>query len=333
MGGIPTRWTAKTPRILAPFGFLTSYQHHVFLAAGIIRLFPLGWLAFVTRRMGKSLPVLAHSLISFNSDACFTHSISSSKLSHLIEPSGTPLLALSPLLSLISTPFVTLSSRSVSVLGRRQVDPGMPRQTAVMAGLTDAPLTEDDSPLTFLEETPLLSGDAAPAAVDDEDPRDKYKWRVMIGAFSILFMIELADGISTPAWNALLEKGLCAEAYPEIARFLTAGDENPLCKDPAIQGKLALYRGWAYTLDCLPTILLALPFGSLSDRWGRKPIAILAIIGIALGMVWYEVVFYFPLPMWTFTLSFVFNFIGGGSAVGMSMIYTMLADVLHVEEM
>lgn len=203
-----------------------------------------------------------------------------------------------------------------------------------MAGLTDAPLTEDDAPLTFSEEeTPLLSGDAGPAALDDEDPRNKYKWRVMIGAFSILFMIELADGISTPAWNALLEKGLCAEAYPEIARFLAAGDENPLCKDPAVQGKLALYRGWAYTLDCLPTILLALPFGSLSDRWGRKPIAILAIIGIALGMVWYEVVFYFPLPMWTFTLSFVFNFIGGGSAVGMSMIYTMLADVLHVEEM
>lgn len=202
-----------------------------------------------------------------------------------------------------------------------------------MAGLTDAPLTEDDAPHTFSEETPLLSGDAGPAALDDEDPRNKYKWRVMIGAFSILFMIELADGISTPAWNALLEKGLCAEAYPEIARFLAAGDENPLCKDPAVQGKLALYRGWAYTLDCLPTILLALPFGSLSDRWGRKPIAILAIIGIALGMVWYEVVFYFPLPMWTFTLSFVFNFIGGGSAVGMSMIYTMLADVLHVEEM
>lgn len=200
-----------------------------------------------------------------------------------------------------------------------------------MVGMT-ATSVEDEAPLTSSEQTPLL-GEAPSAVNDEEDPRDKYKWRVLIGAFSVLFLIELADGISTPAWNALLEKGLCAEAYPEIALFLAAGDESPLCKDPAVQGKLALYRGWAYTLDCLPTILLALPYGSLSDRWGRKPIAILSIIGITLGMVWYEVVFYFPLPMWTFTLSFVFNFIGGGSAVGMSMIYTMLADVLHVEEM
>lgn len=201
-----------------------------------------------------------------------------------------------------------------------------------MVGMT-APSVEDEAPLTSFEQTPLLSGEAPSAVKDEEDPRDKYKWRVLIGAFSVLFLIELANGISTPAWNALLEKGLCAEAYPGISLLLAVGDENPLCKDPAVQGKLALYRGWGYTLDCLPTILLALPYGSLSDRWGRKPIAILSIIGITLGMVWYEVVFYFPLPMWTFTLSFVFNFIGGGSAVGMSMIYTMLADVLHVEEM
>lgn len=201
-----------------------------------------------------------------------------------------------------------------------------------MAGMTTARSVEDEAPY-ISEETPLLSGEATSVVSDDVDPRARFKWRVLICAFSVLFLIELADGISTPAWNALLEKGLCAEAYPEIARFLAAGGENPLCKDPAVQGKLALYRGWAYTLDCLPTILLALPYGSLSDHWGRKPIAILSIIGITLGMVWYEVVFYFPLPMWTFTLSFVFNLIGGGSAVGMSMIYTMLADVLHVEEM
>ncbi|KAG8166853.1 hypothetical protein KVR01_002542 [Diaporthe batatas] len=190
---------------------------------------------------------------------------------------------------------------------------------------TTAPPVEDGG-LLISEEAPLLSGEATTAVRD--------KWRVVAGAFVVLFLIELAVGISTPAWNALLEEGLCAEAYPETASFLAAAsDDNPLCKDRAVQGTLALYRGWAYALDCLPTILLALPYGSLSDRWGRKPIAILSIIGLTLGMVWYEIVFYFLLPMWTFALGFVFNLIGGGSAVGMSMIYTMLADVLDVEEM
>ncbi|POS75597.1 ATP synthase F0 [Diaporthe helianthi] len=200
--------------------------------------------------------------------------------------------------------------------------------------MTTAPPAEDEVLLTS-EETQLLSREATTTIRDDacDDPRARFKWRVLVGAFAVLFLIELAYGISAPAWNALLEKGLCTETYPEIAGFLSAGDENPHCKDRAVQGKLAMYRGWAYTLGCLPTLLLALPYGSLSDRWGRKPIAMLSISGITLGMVWYEVVFYFPLPMWTFTLSFVFNLIGGGSAVGMSMIYTMLADVLDVEEM
>lgn len=62
LAGIPTRWTTTTPRILAVFWFLSSYQRRVLLADSIIRLFGLGWRSFLTLRMGKSLPVHTHSL-------------------------------------------------------------------------------------------------------------------------------------------------------------------------------------------------------------------------------------------------------------------------------
>lgn len=196
-------------------------------------------------------------------------------------------------------------------------------------------LTEDDTDYRASEGTPLISGTATTAtpSEDEVDPRDKYKWPVIILAYAIVFLVELSIGISNPAWNALLEKGICAELHPELARLLVAGDENPACKAPAVQGKLAMYRGWSYTLECIPTILLAVPYGSLSDSWGRKPVGMLSFVGLTLGMIWYEVVFYFPVPMWAYLWSFIWQFIGGGSPVGVSMMYTMLADVVHVDEM
>ncbi|KUI63980.1 hypothetical protein VM1G_10759 [Cytospora mali] len=198
----------------------------------------------------------------------------------------------------------------------------------------DTPPTEDCSHHASSEETPLLH-EVTPAATsgNGEDPRDRYKWPVIILAFSLIFMIELSVGISFPAWNALLEKGICAEIHPELSQILVAGDENPMCKDAAVQGKLAMYRGWSYTLECIPTMLLAVPYGSLSDSWGRKPVTIMAFTGLVLVTVWYEAVFYFAMPMWTFFLAFVWYFLGGGIAVGVSMLYTMLADVVHVEEL
>lgn len=135
-----------------------------------------------------------------------------------------------------------------------------------MAGLHELPLDEDEYPSKNSEETPFIPETPSPAATDDEDPRDKYRWPVIFMTFSIVFMIEMGMGISNPAWNALLEQGICSETYPEIAAQLVAGDENQLCKDAAVQGKLAMYRGWSYTLEALPSMLNLRPRAGTSTR-------------------------------------------------------------------
>lgn len=42
--------------------------------------------------------------------------------------------------------------------------------------------------------------------------------------------------------------------------------------------------------SCALAILLAVPYGSLSDKWGRKYIGFLSVLGILLTTIWYEVV-------------------------------------------
>lgn len=92
---------------------------------------------------------------------------------------------------------------------------------------------------------------------NDQDPRERLRFPVVALTFSIVFMLELGLGVSWPAWNALLEQGLCGEVYPEVAGLLLvagADEDNPLCKDPTVQGMLAMYRGWTYTLEALPSM-------------------------------------------------------------------------------
>lgn len=92
---------------------------------------------------------------------------------------------------------------------------------------------------------------------DDEDPRVRLRWPVILYSFCIVFLVEVAINICWPAWNALLEKGICAEMHPDLVGLLVAGDDLDVrCKEADVQGRLAMYRGWSYTVDALPSKIL-----------------------------------------------------------------------------
>lgn len=89
---------------------------------------------------------------------------------------------------------------------------------------------------------------------DEQDPRDKLRWPVMVYSFTLVFLVEVALNVCWPAWNAMLERGICAELHPDMASMLVAGDGlDAICKEADVQGKLAMYRGWSYTVDALPS--------------------------------------------------------------------------------
>jgi MFS family permease len=62
--------------------------------------------------------------------------------------------------------------------------------------------------------------------------------------------------------------------------------DDPVCKGPDVQGYLAMLRGWQATFESVPGMLTAVPYGVLSDRWGRRGVLGLSLGGISLGVVW-----------------------------------------------
>lgn len=106
------------------------------------------------------------------------------------------------------------------------------------------------------EATPFITTAISPGGdvTEEDDPRVRLRWPVILYSFTIVFLVEIALNICWPAWNAMLEQGICAEMHPDLAGLLVAGDGlDPRCKEADVQGKLAMYRGWSYTIDALPS--------------------------------------------------------------------------------
>lgn len=80
--------------------------------------------------------------------------------------------------------------------------------------------------------------------------------------------------------------------------------------------------------------ILAIPYGLLADRRGRKSTLIIGIPGFALNALITAVVMWFSniFPLRAVWLSSLAWLIGGGPVVAIAIIWTMMADVTTEEE-
>lgn len=106
------------------------------------------------------------------------------------------------------------------------------------------------------------------------------------------------------------------------------------CTIDPVQNEVALVTQLLNTFDQIPSILLAVPFGILADRIGRRPVLLLSIAGGLLEDIFTKLICWFPtvLPLRLVWLTPVLRVLGGGDGVAGSMLFTMVADLFPEDE-
>ncbi|KAJ4379035.1 hypothetical protein N0V85_008915, partial [Neurospora sp. IMI 360204] len=162
-----------------------------------------------------------------------------------------------------------------------------------------------------------------------EAQRKRLKPKIIPLCLGVMFLLELSVALSVPPTNAVEESIICRNLHPDVVSEFannTASillSDNPVCKEEDVQSYLAMLQGWQATFDCIPSILMTVPFGILSDKWGRRPVLALAMSGTMLQM------FALATILW---LTSSFLLIGGGGGIIAAMLYTFISDIVPIAE-
>ncbi|TDZ21047.1 Efflux pump ustT [Colletotrichum orbiculare MAFF 240422] len=146
----------------------------------------------------------------------------------------------------------------------------------------------------------------------------------------LIILLELGAYLATIPLNQVLEEIICRNLDPH----LPPDTDEPRCKDKAVQAELSIVRGWQSTLDFIPGLLTAVPYGFLADRRGRELVLSLSLLGITLSSAFYIFVCALPdlFPHRLTWLSAIFTIIGGGPAVFNAMVFTIASDVVEASQ-
>jgi MFS family permease len=161
--------------------------------------------------------------------------------------------------------------------------------------------------------------------------------RVLLIVTASLFFVSISDYMQRAPWMRVVEDNVCRNYYKMTLPTEFDNPYEPIpeerCKVPDVQAKLAMLRGWDQMFGNIPSIITAVPYGIMADKYGRKPVIVLCLTGLLMGLAWIELVGYysnfFAIEWYWFQNAFMF--IGGGSPVARSMYFTILADVASEE--
>ncbi|KAI8963498.1 MFS general substrate transporter [Daldinia sp. FL1419] len=146
--------------------------------------------------------------------------------------------------------------------------------------------------------------------------------------YLIVFVGSLAGGFQQIPMTRIYEDILCREYYGKSPASDEPIDEG-LCKKDAIQSELALLFAFLEALNAGIGCLVALLWGIIADRFGRKPVYAIAAVGMVLHVLMIMFVGWFPdsLPVRWIWISSIAHLSGGPPVIG-ACTYSMVSDIV-----
>ncbi|KAF2479253.1 major facilitator superfamily domain-containing protein [Neohortaea acidophila] len=187
------------------------------------------------------------------------------------------------------------------------------------------------------ETTPLLpSSTPIPKLISKASPRT-----LIILVIVVILLASCGDQLMESPQTRIFESVICYRYYEatDPSKLLVGreavgpgaigGVAEMWCKVSPVQSKVASLRGWQFTLEGIPSLLLALPAGWAADTIGRKPVAILGLLAFPLRAAWMQLVTFFwqAFDVRMSWISAVFASIGGGSTALTSVMYVIVSDI------
>ncbi|OAA75716.1 Major facilitator superfamily transporter [Akanthomyces lecanii RCEF 1005] len=132
----------------------------------------------------------------------------------------------------------------------------------------------------------------------------------------------------------LIEDAICHGVFDDTTPDLL---DEMKCKDDEVQRRLATFLGWSGLVGSIVTLITSFPFGAMSDRFGRKPTALLAYSGVFVSFLFTPLMLGPPMKQhirnnpYLLLGGSLFQLFGGGVPVLLHTLYAMAADVSSEE--
>ncbi|TKA57570.1 hypothetical protein B0A49_10577 [Cryomyces minteri] len=142
----------------------------------------------------------------------------------------------------------------------------------------------------------------ATAKTESTEQQWRYQTVVLLMILTVLILGCGDEMIQSPQ-TRIFESIFCRQYYDSHSSFPSAStDRGPVerdgqgwplerfCKIEPVQSDVAMLKGWQTFLECIPSVLLAVPFGWLADRYGRKWILVIGVGSFFVRAAWIQVV-------------------------------------------